>query len=64
MNKHQNSTLFNSIKQLIEEARLQVVRNVNTQMVVMYFEIGRRIVQEEQKGKSKAECRADSQTIK
>lgn len=47
--------LFFSIKQLIEEARSQVVRNINTTMVLTYFEIGRRIVENEQQGSQRAE---------
>jgi predicted nuclease of restriction endonuclease-like (RecB) superfamily len=53
MKKDVNS-LFNSIKLLVEEARKQVVRNVNTIMTYTYFEIGRRIVLNEQGGKERA----------
>ncbi|WP_081795852.1 DUF1016 N-terminal domain-containing protein [Bacteroides stercorirosoris] len=42
------------IKQLLEEARKQVVRQVNTTMLKTYFEIGRRIVEQEQKGEVQA----------
>ena len=42
------------IKQLLEEARKQVVRQVNTTMLKTYFEIGRRIVEQEQKGEAQA----------
>ena len=47
--------LFQSIKLLIEEARIHVVRNVNSTMLVTNFEIGRMIVEEEQKGKHRAD---------
>ena len=39
------------IKQIIEESKKQVVRNVNTIMLHTYWNIGRRIVEEEQKGR-------------
>ena len=50
---HQN--LFRNIKTLIEEAKKQVVRNINTTMLITYFEIGRTIVEYEQKGRQRAE---------
>lgn len=43
------------IKALINEARQHVVRSVNTAMVITYWEIGRRIVEEEQNGSNRAE---------
>lgn len=42
------------IKSLLEEARKQVVRQVNTTMLATYFEIGQRIVEQEQKGETQA----------
>ncbi|TWI77937.1 putative nuclease of restriction endonuclease-like (RecB) superfamily [Lacibacter cauensis] len=50
-----HNALINSIKKLIDEARKQVVRNVNTTMLVTNFEIGRMIVEYEQKGRQRAE---------
>jgi predicted nuclease of restriction endonuclease-like (RecB) superfamily len=47
--------LFDKITQLIELARRQVVSAVNLTMVYTYFEIGRMIVEDEQKGKNRAE---------
>lgn len=47
--------LFQSIKNLIEQAQQQVVRNVNTTMLFTYFEIGRMIVEDEQKGRKRAD---------
>jgi len=42
--KHQtHRKLFENIKTLVYEARNAVVRNVNTVMVMTYFEIGRMI---------------------
>lgn len=50
-----NTNFISDIKALINEARLHVVRSVNTAMVVTYWEIGRRIVEEEQNGSNRAE---------
>jgi len=41
---------FSGIKNLLEKARQGVVQQVNTIMVQTYFEIGRRIVEQEQRG--------------
>jgi predicted nuclease of restriction endonuclease-like (RecB) superfamily len=46
--------LFNTIAQLIEQARKKVALTINTTMVVTYFEIGRMIVEHEQQGKQRA----------
>ena len=46
--------LFQSVKILIEKAQQNVVRNVNTTMLLTYFEIGRMIVEDEQQGKQRA----------
>ena len=50
-----NKELFQSIKTLIQEARKDIVRNINTTMLITYFEIGRMIVEDEQKGKTRAD---------
>lgn len=47
--------LFQSVKVLIATAQQNVVRNVNTTMLLTYFEIGRMIVEDEQQGKQRAE---------
>ena len=47
--------LFDNIKFLLTEARKSVVRNINQTMVYTYFEIGRMIVEDEQKGQHRAE---------
>lgn len=47
--------LFQSVKVLIVAAQQNVVRNVNTTMLLTYFEIGRMIVEDEQQGKHRAE---------
>ena len=54
-NKLTNSNFYNNIAELLRSARQQVVRTVNQTMVLTYFEIGRRIVEEEQQGKERAE---------
>lgn len=40
---------------LLQNARQQVLRTINSTMVYTYFEIGRMIVEEEQNGKDRAE---------
>ena len=47
--------LLNDIKALIEKSKNEVVRNVNTTMLITNWNIGRRIVEEEQNGMVKAE---------
>jgi hypothetical protein len=47
-------TLFRSVRELIEESRGQVVRNVNTIMIYTYYHIGKMIVEEEQSGHTRA----------
>lgn len=49
-----NKELFNSIKSLIEEAKQKIVRNVNSVIVYTHFEIGKMIVEDEQKGRERA----------
>lgn len=46
---------YQTIKEVLEQARSQAYRAVNVAMVQAYWNIGRIIVEEEQKGKSKAE---------
>jgi predicted nuclease of restriction endonuclease-like (RecB) superfamily len=50
-----NKELFQQVVALLQDARQQVLRTVNSTMTYTYFEIGRRIVQEEQNGKERAE---------
>lgn len=47
--------LVRNIKALIENAKKQVVRNVNTTMLLTYFEVGKMIVEYDQKGQRRAE---------
>ena len=55
MSTLQNQKLYNQIVSLLQEAKQQVLQTVNHTMVITYFEIGRMIVEEEQKGKERAE---------
>lgn len=52
--KQSHKKLFENIKALLHEARSAVARNINTAMVMTYFEIGRMIVVDEQQGKRRA----------
>ncbi|MCP4105755.1 MAG: DUF1016 domain-containing protein [Desulfobacteraceae bacterium] len=47
--------LYNEISTLIQQARSKVVQSVNWTMVITYWEIGKRIVEEEQHGENRAE---------
>src|SRR3989338_1392393 len=47
--------LFERVVAILEEARANVVRSVNNNMVIAYWHVGREIVQELQKGKERAE---------
>ncbi len=51
----QNKLLFHQVAELLQNARQQVLRTVNSTMTYTYFEIGRMIVEEEQNGKDRAE---------
>jgi len=46
------SEFFRSVAELIQSARYGIEKQVNTAMVVTYFEIGRRIIEKEQQAKS------------
>ncbi|MDN5286702.1 MAG: hypothetical protein JWR38_2976 [Mucilaginibacter sp.] len=54
MKKNQINQLFQSVKELIEQSQNQIVRNINSTMVLTYFQIGRMIVEDEQNGKGRA----------
>lgn len=47
--------LYNKISELLKKAQRDVVKAVNRTMVYTYFEIGKMIVEEEQKGRERAE---------
>lgn len=53
--EQRNSKLFDRVVSILEKARSHVSRAVNSAMVITYWLIGREIVQEEQKGKKRAE---------
>ncbi|MEA3414943.1 MAG: PDDEXK nuclease domain-containing protein [Thermodesulfobacteriota bacterium] len=48
-------SLFDRVVTILEQARTNVIRTVNSEMVLAYWHIGREIVQEIQKGKNRAE---------
>ncbi len=52
---HDINTLYDTINQIIEQARNSVYRTANFTMVQAYWNIGRAIVEEEQNGKERAE---------
>lgn len=54
-NDLQNKVIFQQVAELLQSARQQVLRTVNSTMTITYFEIGRIIVEEEQNGKDRAE---------
>lgn len=47
--------LIGDIRQIIESGRRQAYASVNASMIVTYWNIGRRIVEEEQHGEARAE---------
>ena len=55
MNLESSHNLISEVKELLHQARQQTVRQVNQTMVLTYFEIGRKIVKEEQGGSKRAE---------
>jgi hypothetical protein len=50
-----DSNLYGSIRQVLETARQSAYKAVNFAMVQAYWQIGRLIVEDEQKGESRAE---------
>lgn len=48
------ATAYDRIRTIIEQARNNIARIVNTEMVLAYWHIGKEIVEEEQKGKKRA----------
>lgn len=48
-------TLYHRVSEYLQNAQQRVVQSVNTEMVKAYWLIGRDIVEEEQKGKSRAD---------
>jgi len=52
---HPNKPLFNDIRAIIQQARQKAYAAVNFAMVEAYWQIGKRIVEEEQHGEARAE---------
>lgn len=50
-----NSNLYGAIRQVLETARRSAYKAVNFAMVQAYWQIGRLIVEDEQKGETRAE---------
>jgi predicted nuclease of restriction endonuclease-like (RecB) superfamily len=53
--RHNSENLYYKVAKLLKQAQSSVVQTINKTMVLTYFEIGRMIVEEEQKGKNRAE---------
>ena len=51
----QSEEIYGRIRKIIENARGNIARAINTEMVVAYWHIGKEIVEGEQRGKSRAE---------
>lgn len=49
-----SQSLFKNIKTLVENSRTQVVQSINTALAETYYNIGKLIIEFEQKGKSRA----------
>ena len=47
-------TLFNRVVAILEEARANVMRSINREMVIAYWHIGREIMEQEQGGRKRA----------
>jgi len=54
MSPSKGSPIYQRIRQILESARVNVARSVNTSQVMAYWLIGREIVEEEQRGKRRA----------
>lgn len=50
-----NSNLYSSIREVLEQAHSKAYRAINSAMVQAYWEVGRLIVEDEQKGEHRAE---------
>lgn len=54
MNSIIDTMFLGEIKELVNSAKQRVVTSINIAMVYTYYEIGKRIVEQEQKGKHRA----------
>lgn len=59
MNKRLAKSLFPQIKKLIQASRSEVMRSINFLMIELYFNIGKLIIEHEQKGKQRAAYSAE-----
>jgi|SRR5690554_4327746 len=50
-----DNRILGKVIELLNKAKTEIISNVNKKMVYTYYEIGRIIVEEEQKGKERAE---------
>jgi predicted nuclease of restriction endonuclease-like (RecB) superfamily len=55
ISKHTYNNLLKKIRQLVELARHNVIRNINTELLLTYWNVGRLIVEYEQAGNIRAE---------
>ena len=51
---HDNDLLFQRVREILDNARHKVYRTANTEMLRAYWNVGREIVEEEQKGQDRA----------
>ena len=59
MNELSNTRLYTDVCSIIEQGRKQAYASVSQKMIETYWNIGRRIVEEEQKGEARAEYGAE-----
>ena len=52
--KNDDSSILKEIKSIISKARYNAFTAINIEMLKAYFEIGRKIIEEEQKGEKRA----------
>ena len=55
ISKNKYDNLLKEIRQLVEQARQNVIRNINTELLFTYWNVGRLIVEYEQAGNIRAE---------
>lgn len=51
----QPGDIYARVRKIIENARGNIARSINTEMVITYWQIGKEVVEEEQRGKKRAE---------
>ena len=51
----ENQRFYKEVVELLNNARNKIKRNIDSVMTYTYYEVGRRIIEEEQKGKERAE---------